>query len=446
MSGWVKTIKANWQKIYFLLSAGMMVFFYGLIVGKYEVFPYQTFSHAKEAAKDWLSDGNYMHYARLRPEKFIRPARQPGSGVTVYVPGKAYDGLTLITSMWDRSNGMELVAMDGTVLHKWRVSLNQIFPIPTSPDKDKQINDWDTIIHGTRLYPNGDVVFNFEFEGLVKVDRCSKVVWKLPFKTHHSIYEDAEKNLWVPGKKILNQADKRFPMLQPPISEEFILKVSPDGKVLEQTSILDILYRSGQESLLFANGNYGTGVIAYDLTHLNSIEVLEESIARAFPLFRAGDIMVSLRHLNLLAVIDPSTKKIKWSMTGPYIRQHDPHFLANGRISVFDNRTDDSNGKTFGGSRILSIDPMTRTVETIYKGTDRNTFYSSIAGKHQYLPNGNILIDEHDAGRVFEVTPAGDVVWSYVNRYDDDEVYVVTGGSRYPLYYGNFTQVTAQCQ
>jgi hypothetical protein len=31
----------------------------------------------------------------------------------------------------------------------------------------------------------------------------------------------------------------------------------------------------------------------------------------------------------------------------------------------------------------------------------------------QRLPNGNTLICEADPGRVFEVTPAGKVVWEY---------------------------------
>jgi hypothetical protein len=33
------------------------------------------------------------------------------------------------------------------------------------------------------------------------------------------------------------------------------------------------------------------------------------------------------------------------------------------------------------------------------------------------LPNGNTLINEGQFGRFFEVTPAGEVVWEYVNPY-----------------------------
>jgi hypothetical protein len=181
------------------------------------------------------------------------------------------------------------------------------------------------------------------------------------------------------------------------------------------------------------------------MTHMNDIKILEKPIAAKFPLFKAGDIMVSMRNLNLIVVIDRSTKKIKWSMTGPYIKQHDPHFLPTGRISVYDNRADFADGKILGGSRILSIDPVTRDVKTVYEGDARNSFFSNTQGEHQYLPNGNILITEPYAGRVFEVKPSGDVVWSYINRYDQDEVYRVAGGQRYPISYGKFTTVADRC-
>ncbi len=31
------------------------------------------------------------------------------------------------------------------------------------------------------------------------------------------------------------------------------------------------------------------------------------------------------------------------------------------------------------------------------------------------LPNGNTLITESDGGRLLEVTPAGEIVWEYLN-------------------------------
>ena len=60
-------------------------------------------------------------------------------------------------------------------------------------------------------------------------------------------------------------------------------------------------------------------------------------------------------------------------------------------------------------------------------------------GKHQYLPNANILVSEAEGGRVFEITPAGKMVWSFVNRYDEDQVAVIEQATRYPAEYAAFT-------
>ena len=129
-------------------------------------------------------------------------------------------------------------------------------------------------------------------------------------------------------------------------------------------------------------------------------------------------------------VFDPDTEVIQWYQHGPWLRQHDPDFLPDGTISIFNNRTD------FGSSNIMIIDPVTRQVEIAYEGTRARPFYTAIRGKHQYLANGNLLITSSQAGRVFEVTPAGEIVWEYVNRYDRDRVAIVSNAIRYdPTYF-----------
>ena len=438
----IKTIRNNLLKIYFFTSLSIMVFAYGMIVDHYKIFPYHQMygiiHPARAALLDWID--SYRQYLRIRPDKHIFPEQEDGDGVTINQADKTYDGLTLIVSMWNHKNGIQLIDMDGSLIHEWKVSFNEIFPKShyflhqrnvelffTS----ESVHDWDVEIHGAHLYFNGDIVFNFDFGGLVKIDKNSEVIWRLPYQTHHSIHEDESGNLWVCGYKRLTQAVDRLPLLVPPIEEEFILKISPDGEILKEISILDVFYNSNQEALLFANGKKAVSNSG-DITHMNDIEILDHNFSDKFPLFDTGDIMVSIRNLNLIVVIDSSDERIKWSMTGPFIRQHDPDFLENGLISVFDNK------RGFGNSKIQVIDPVSRKVSTIYKGENNNLFYTEIGGKHQILPNGNILISEFTAGRVFEVTSAGEIVWSYTNRYDENEVYSISEGTRYPNNYGNF--------
>jgi hypothetical protein len=170
---------------------------------------------------------------------------------------------------------------------------------------------------------------------------------------------------------------------------------------------------------------------------------LSPTLAKEFKIFEADDIMVSLRNLNLIIVLDHKTHQIKWLQSGPWIRQHDPDFTPEGHISVFDNRRETwrqhyVKPRLFGGSRIVTIDPATRKIQTIYKGTENNPFFTNILGKHQHLENGNILITEGEMGRVFEVCPEKEIVWSYTNRYDTNEVAWIEQGHRYPLEYAKF--------
>ena len=129
-------------------------------------------------------------------------------------------------------------------------------------------------------------------------------------------------------------------------------------------------------------------------------------------------------------VIDPAIEAVRWMQTGPWIRQHDPDFLAGRPDHGIDNRRDESGRQVFGGSRILAIDPVTRRVETLYEGSQEAPFFSNVKGKQQLLANGDLLITEAEQGRVFEVTPDGRIVWSHISRFDADHVSKISDAER----------------
>jgi len=62
-------------------------------------------------------------------------------------------------------------------------------------------------------------------------------------------------------------------------------------------------------------------------------------------------------------------------------------------------------------SRVLEFNPITLDLVWKYEAPDFFSYYISGA---QRLPNGNTLIDEGSVGRIFEVTPAGEKVWEYI--------------------------------
>jgi hypothetical protein len=285
-------------------------------------------------------------------------------------------------------------------------------------------------IHGALLLPSGDVIFNLDYVGLVRLNARSEVVWKLPYRTHHSIFQDADGKLWVCGAKWHADRAAEFPGMKPPFRDDIILRVSEDGVVEREISVLQAIYESEFYSLtLAANRTAG------DILHMNDVEVLSEQKADAFDLFEAGDIMISLRHPYAVLVIDGKTNRIKWSMTHPFIDQHDPDFTDDGYITVFDNSLDH-----LGGSRILSIEPSTKQVKIRYGHEENQYFFTFRCGKHQHLSNGNMLITESWAGRVFEINANGEVVWSWIApRWEKNKVPEVLDGIRYGAEYASFT-------
>jgi hypothetical protein len=208
--------------------------------------------------------------------------------------------------------------------------------------------------------------------------------------------------------------------------------VSPEGVIEREISVLETIFKSGYDGLIRSYSG--------DVLHLNDVEVLSESKADSFDMFEAGDIMLSLRSIHTVLVIDGETERIKWSITYPLIGQHDPDFTEDGYITIFDNhmhleiRTQERNG-----SRILHVEPSTKKVTTLYGGKEGQYFFSPWCGKHQLLPNGNLLITESTAGRVFEINGEDKIVWSWIAiQGDKGFVPEIQEGTRYGSEYADF--------
>jgi hypothetical protein len=130
-----------------------------------------------------------------------------------------------------------------------------------------------------------------------------------------------------------------------------------------------------------------------------------------------------MRELNLITVVDPDTGRMKWWHYGPWFKQHDPDFEPDGTITVFDNATGS------GATKIRQIRPSEQereTVETVFAGSDQVPFYSWRRGKHQTLPDGNILLTEAEGGRVLEVSPQGELVWDKPMVWDEENNLITT--------------------
>ena len=421
-------LRAKWDLVLFCTGVLAFTFAAGILVERNRLFPYDLIEGAVAAQQDWRA--NWRHYLQIR-SKFLVPTTRTKGGVTRYDRASAWNGDTFLTLYRDDGFGAVLIDMEGRILHAWHVKFSEAFP--NQHHLDVTPPDYDVVLHGAALLPNGDVILNMEGEGAVRLDRCSRIVWRLPVTTHHSVDYLPNGETLITADRKHYAPDPRYPLLMPGpegyFIENLILRLRPDGSVATETSILDVLYHSGWAGLLFSGEN--SIIRTEQPTHLNDVEVLREDMAKAFPQFRAGDILMSLRNIHTLLVVDGQTWQVKWTMTGPFLYQHDPDFTPNGHILVFDNRRAGGTPR-LGQSRILEIDPETRQIVWSYQGTSQEPFYSDIRGMEQELPNGNVLVVEAQHGRVFEVArqPANRIVWEYVNLVREGYTGLVTGAER----------------
>jgi hypothetical protein len=404
----------------FFVACLIASFAYGVTCTHYHLFPCGVLVQAYEAAVDISTYWN--SYIGRAPARWLRPSTRQGAGVTIHKAGLSEDGVTFVSSVFDNDVGLRLIDLDGRTLHSWPVRYRDLWsPQEQATLRLKPWRDWDAGLMGAAVLPDASVVFTFNNGGLVRLDKCGRVLWKHPYRTHHSIFVSEDSTLWIPGAKAPTPINRPtgLGVFVAPFIEDSILQIDSAGNILREISVPRLLLQNGLEAILLANGVTATINLTDDYTHLNKVAVLQSSDAAAFSMFKAGDVLVSLRNLNLIFVFDPQTERVKWYQIGPWLRQHDPQFTHDGMISVYDNHTDNDDGRRFGGSRIVTVEPASHVVRVVYAGSAGRPFYSDLEGEHVYLRNGNLLISESMTGRIFEVDKRGDIVWEFVNRYDE---------------------------
>ena len=392
---------------------------YGVYAQRWSLFPVKYVKAAERVIEDLLEAAEPNH---------LFPVRHRHVGVTIHDRAAIAPGVTLLTSYWPESDwgaGIRIIDQDGKILHHWDIDPKKLWskaPYATP----------NTYVHGTHLFPNGDILLNVEYLGIARLNACGDIVWKRTERAHHSISQTDSGDFWVSGMKWVSEKDHRpdqYPGLIPPYAEEYAWKISPAGELLGEISVLKALYNSPYRKMLWKYKSRTS-----DVTHLNDVEELSGRMAARYPMFVAGDLLISSRFLSAVFVMSQEGA-IKWLASEPFNHQHDPDFENDGWITVFDNRKDDTgDGRFLGGSAIMAINPATNQVRAVYPGSGNDRFHTDAGGKHQLLDNGNRLITEARAGRVFEVNPAGKLVAEWVQQpYDDKRVPEVLEGTRYNL-------------
>ena len=317
---------------------------------------------------------------------------------------------------------------DGAVVAHWDPDWKNIY------DKISEKRDAPkgSLLNLTANHPillkNGDIIFNTS-NSLVRLNSCdSKPVWVLDEVMHHSNELDETGDAtWIPSVSQDGLADNAY--LQNLISDNSLAHVSIDGHFIENRSFIHILRDNGLQSILF--GMFGHR-INEDPIHLNEIQVAQ----RNTKYWHLGDLLISSRHLSTIFLYRPSSNKIIWYQTGPWINQHSVDFIDDHRISVFNN------------NNILSLpkehafmSPRDTNNVIVYDFDTKQTTYpfsdllakarprTTGEGRARILPDGGLFIEETQMGRHLRFTK-DQLLWSRVNDYDEQRIGLVSW-SRY---------------
>ncbi|HEV7670854.1 MAG TPA: arylsulfotransferase family protein [Thermoanaerobaculia bacterium] len=310
------------------------------------------------------------------------------AGLNLYLSGHAAEAV--------------LMDMDGHALHTWRYPLRRLWPDLAKDPAMAKLEYWRRVY----LFPNGDLLGIYEGQGLVKLDARSRVLWSHRGGIHHDLEVTADGDIWV-----LDRDGKLIPRLNPKegVLEDMITVLGSDGKVRRRISVLRAFEHSRFRGLLARRPPAG------DIFHTNTLELLDGRFAARNPALRKGNVLISVLKLDTIAILDPDREEVVWAETGSFKRQHQPTFLPDGHLLLFDNTG-------LGGerSRVLEIDPFgSRPGRVIwqYGGLPGEALFSKTLGSCQRLTEGNTLITESENGRALEVTPEGRIVWEFRNPH-----------------------------
>ncbi|MDZ7885131.1 MAG: aryl-sulfate sulfotransferase [Mycobacterium sp.] len=376
------------------------------------------------------------------------------SGVTYLNPELAHDSYVLFTGA---DSVTRLIDLNGTVVQEW--------PYAGVPPRvlDPALNGGRVGDVGVQLSDSGDGRGGIYANGTIgQLSWTGERVWEWGTQAPDgAARQNHDWELLPNGNRlVLVTVPRVVPDLGThTVGDQGLYEVSPQGDIVWEWRAGDHLHEFG-----FSDEGWVAlrETVARDpedpwgYLEMNSAKSLGENhwyTERPDSVFHPDNIVISFRKANIIALIDKQSGKVAWKL-GPYYAaepgaqhqrisvhkvprpldqtsgQHNPHMIAAGlpgagNILVFDNQGGagypPASVGIYAGSRILEIDPVTEDIVWQYTAEDSGlppwTFFSSFVSNAQRLPNGNTLITEGMQGRLFQVTPDGDIVWEYHSPY-----------------------------
>jgi hypothetical protein len=413
----------------------------------------------------WLAGGCFVVIPLLLSIGLSGAPSVYPTGTTIYHPDRTWNGYTVFIT--PESEGVILIDMNGRVVKQWT-------GLSGAAGGPARILPGGYVIAGT-----GGGAPHQESMALVQLDWNGKEIWR--FDRGEQVQTQDGKTMWsarqhhdwqrpdfaagyyAPGSQpaVSNGATlvlAHHNVTKPEVSErrledDRLLEVSWDGKVLWEwhaSDHVDELGFSDEARAVIRTGiGFNRARDSYDWLHVNAASYVgpnrwyDQGDAR----FAPDNVLISSRESNIIAIVGRNGR-IVWRMgpdyresealrqLGQIIGQHNPHIVPKGlsgagNLLVFDNggaagygsanpaSPDGRNSVRRGNSRVVEVNPVTfeKVWEYSVAGAESYRFFSHYVSGAQRLANGNTMITEGADGRIFEVTPNGEIVWEYVSPY-----------------------------
>jgi len=327
------------------------------------------------------------------------PIRRRGVGLRGLDAARASVGLTLFAPML--GDGMVyLIDLKGTVVHQWKM--------PYPPGLYGYLTEKGTLFYNGKI-PNDSFLGRSPFKGGValEADWNGRILWEVREANHHHDGRLLRNGnlLLLCGTELPDSVARKIQggrlgtEVDGKIWADYLVEFTTEGRKIWEWRAWEHL--DPAECRITAAQDTRA-----EWTHGNAIVELSD-----------GDLLISFRNISTIVKIARSSGRVVWRLGPPPLAgQHAPEPLPNGNILIFDNGPDRLD-QAFPFSRVIEVNPSTNEIVWKYQEPSADNFYSSRISHAQRLPNGNTLINEGLFGRFFEVTPAGEVVWEYVNPY-----------------------------
>ena len=329
------------------------------------------------------------------------------NGLIYYASQGCYRGYTLFSNL--RGHDANLIDMEGRICHRWH--------------SDQGINYAYLLDNGNLLLltgapgdPAGTGGLGGSGAALLELDWENNVVWEFRDPLLHHDFERLPNGntlalLWealTPEMTVQVRGGYESSDGPQVMYGDVVKEITPQGEVVD-------VWRSF-EHLNFEEDTICPLESRREWTHSNTLNVTAN-----------GDLLVSYRSTSTVGIVDRATGSFRWKWgPGQISHQHQPTFLDNGRVLLFDNGSHRLAPST-NYSRLIEVDPETNEIMWEYRGDPPISFYSYQISGAQRLPNGNTLICEGAPGRLFEVTPNNQIVWEYINPMSAASGQVVGG-------------------